>query len=83
MNRMAEQELQKIILKDQVPYTERPNEHLEPVDFDKEFKLFKKEFGKYKTELDFLSFKLYPKVYRDFNDFNEEQADNVRKENSV
>lgn len=68
-------ELQKIILKDRVPYTERPNEHLEPVDFDQEFKAFKKEFGKYKTELDFLSYKLYPKVYRDFNEFNEEYGD--------
>ncbi|MCB9227319.1 MAG: pyruvate carboxylase [Chitinophagales bacterium] len=62
--------LQKIILKDRKPYTERPNEHLEPVDFEKELKAFKKEFGKDKTELDFLSYKLYPKVYTDFHKFN-------------
>lgn len=64
--------LQKIILKDRKPYTERPNEHLAPVDFEKELKAFKKEFGKDKTELDFLSYKLYPKVYTDFHKFNEE-----------
>jgi hypothetical protein len=32
--------LQKIVLKDEVAYTERPNEHLEPIDFDKEFETF-------------------------------------------
>jgi len=68
-------ELQKIILKDQKAYTDRPNEHLAPVDFDKEFKSFTKEFGKHKTELDFLSFKLYPKVYKDFHEFNEINGD--------
>jgi len=68
-------ELQKIVLKDQKAFTDRPNEHLEPVDFDKEFKAFKKEFGKHKTELDFLSFKLYPKVYKDFHEFNEVNGD--------
>jgi pyruvate carboxylase len=63
-------ELQKIILKDRVPYTERPNEHLAPVDFEKEMKVFQKAFGDHKTELDFLSYKLYPKVYKDFHEFN-------------
>jgi pyruvate carboxylase len=63
-------ELQKIILKDQKAYTERPNEHLVPVDFDLDFQEFQKEFGKHKTDLDFLSYKLYPKVYKDFHEFN-------------
>ena len=67
--------LQKIVLKDVKPFTERPNEHLAPVDFDKEFKAFKKDFGSHKTELDFLSFKLYPKVYKDFHEFNEVNGD--------
>ncbi|MFD1553504.1 pyruvate carboxylase [Putridiphycobacter roseus] len=67
--------LQAIILKDQVAFTDRPNEHLEPVDFDKEFKEFQNEFGKHKTDLDFLSFKLYPKVYREFHEFNEVNGD--------
>ena len=69
------QELQQIILKNQEAYNDRPNEHLDPVDFEKELVQFKKQFGKHKTELDFLSYKLYPKVYKDFHDFNEVNGD--------
>lgn len=62
-------ELQKIILKDQEAYTERPNAHLEPIDFDKEFKSFKRKFrkgmGRDLEMTDFLSYKLYPKVFTD------------------
>ncbi|MGJ8658929.1 pyruvate carboxylase [Cellulophaga fucicola] len=62
-------ELQKLILKDQVPYTERPNAHLESIDFDKEFKSFKRKFAKGMGRdleiTDFLSYKLYPKVFTD------------------
>ncbi|WP_420385692.1 pyruvate carboxylase [Roseivirga sp.] len=60
------QELSRIILKGQQAYTDRPNAHLEPVDFEKEFKEFQKEFDIYCDELDFLSYKLYPKVFKDF-----------------
>ena len=59
-------DIQEIILKGQKPFTDRPNAHLEPVDFDKEFKAFQKEFGEYCNELDFLSYQLYPKVFREF-----------------
>ncbi|PQJ15589.1 pyruvate carboxylase [Aureicoccus marinus] len=59
--------VQKAILKDETPYTDRPNAHLEPVDFDKEFKAFKRKYGKgmgRKLEInDFLSYQLYPKVF--------------------
>ncbi|GGE33544.1 pyruvate carboxylase [Psychroflexus planctonicus] len=61
--------IQKIILKGDKPYTDRPNAHLEPIDFDKEFKAFQKEFADgMDRELeitDFLSYKLYPKVFKD------------------
>lgn len=60
------QELSKIILKGQKPYTDKPNAHLKPVDFEKEFKAFQKEFDIYCDELDFLSYQLYPKVFKDF-----------------
>jgi pyruvate carboxylase len=59
--------LQQIILKGEQPYTERPNAHLEPLDFETEFKAFQEEFGQYVTETDFLSFQLYPKVFRDYH----------------
>lgn len=61
--------LQKIILKDIEPFTDRPNAHLAPIDFDKEFAEFQKEFnGLYRdmTINDFLSYKLYPKVFTDY-----------------
>jgi len=62
-------ELQKIILKDKKPYTNRPNAHLEPIDFDIEFKVFCKKFQKeFPRELemeDFLSYLFYPKVFED------------------
>ncbi|MEO1449577.1 MAG: pyruvate carboxylase, partial [Bacteroidota bacterium] len=57
-------ELQKIILKDEVPYTDRPNAHLAPVDFDKAFREFIVSFPENTHGfLDFLSHSLYPKVY--------------------
>lgn len=59
--------LQKIVLKDEVPYTDRPNAHLAPVDFDKEFEEFKIKYpDKRMSFLDFLSFKLYPRVFDDY-----------------
>ncbi|HLS31623.1 MAG TPA: pyruvate carboxylase, partial [Flavobacteriaceae bacterium] len=63
-------DVQKIVLRDEKPYTDRPNKHLEPIDFDKEMAEFKKEFETgMDRELDitdFLSYKLYPKVFADF-----------------
>lgn len=60
-------QLQKVILKNTKPYTERPNAHLEPIDFDAEFKSFKKKYQKGFTRPiefeDFLSYSLYPRVF--------------------
>lgn len=59
--------LQKIVLKGEKPYTNRPNAHLDAIDFEKEFKSFKRKFkkgmGRELEMTDFLSFKLYPKVF--------------------
>jgi len=59
--------LQKIILKGEKPYTSRPNAQLEAIDFEKEFKSFKRKFkkgmGRELEMTDFLSYKLYPKVF--------------------
>ena len=59
---------QKMVLKGEKPYTHKPNKNLKQVDFDKEFKAFKKEFGADLEMTDFLSYKLYPKVFRDYRD---------------
>lgn len=61
-------EVQEKVLKGEKPYTDRPNAHLEPVDFDKEFEEFKSEYsqgmGRDLVMTDFLSYKLYPKVWK-------------------
>jgi pyruvate carboxylase len=62
-------EFQQIVLKDKQPYTERPNAHLKPIDIDAEFAEFQKNFGSSRTILDYLSYKLYPKVYKDYYEF--------------
>ena len=63
------EQLQKLILKDKTPYTDRPNAHLEPLDIDQEYKeflsIFDKEMGRPTDITDFLSYKLYPKVFLD------------------
>lgn len=59
--------LQKIILKKQKPYKNRPNAHLEPIDFGIAFEVFKKKYQKgFSREIefeDFLSYTLYPRVF--------------------
>lgn len=65
-------ELQKIILKDEKPYEGRPNEHLAPIDFEKEFKEFQMKYTEYCDFLDFLSYSLYPKVFDDYFKHNSE-----------
>jgi len=63
------EKLQKLILKDQKPYTERPNAHIPPTDFDVEYadfrRIFENELGRTIDFTDFLSYKLYPKVFTD------------------
>ena len=71
--------LQKVILKDVKPYKHRPNKSLEPVDFDGEFqafiKKFQKRFGRTLEMTDFLSYKLYPKVFEDAHKLHKEYGD--------
>lgn len=59
--------LQKIILKNKKPYTNRPNAHLEPIDFDTAYKDFQKKYQKgFSRDIefeDFLSYSLYPRVF--------------------
>ncbi|MBC6989122.1 MULTISPECIES: pyruvate carboxylase [Hymenobacter] len=59
-------ELQKLILKDEKPFTDRPNEHLAPIDFDEEWKKFEEKFGSGAKFTDLLSYLLYPKVFEQY-----------------
>jgi pyruvate carboxylase len=68
-------ELQKIVLKDDKAYTDLPNAHLKPIDFEKEFEVFHNKFDNYQSFLDFLSWKFYPKVFEEYYAFNKKFGD--------
>ena len=60
-------QLQEIILKGETPLTTRPNDTIPPIDFGKDFEDFKTKFPENEQgELDYLSYKMYPKVYEDY-----------------
>ncbi len=56
---------QKIVLKNEKPFTDRPNAHLAPIDFEKGFEDFKHKFPN-TNMLEFISYLLYPKVFEDY-----------------
>lgn len=58
--------LSKLILKGKQPFTDAPNTHLDPIDIETEFTAFQQQFDDKCSLLDFLSYQMYPKVYRDF-----------------
>ncbi len=58
--------LSKLVLRGQEPLQGRPNDALDPVDFEQEFADFQREFDEYQSGLDFLSFKMYPEVFREY-----------------
>ncbi|WP_299870767.1 pyruvate carboxylase [uncultured Cocleimonas sp.] len=66
------EDLSKLVLKNDTPFTDRPNAHLEPIDFDKEFAAFKEKFDEKREMTDFLSYMMYPKVYEDFYQHEQE-----------
>jgi len=65
----------KLVLKNEKPFTDRPNDHLEPIDFDSEFKAFQEKFDEGCGMLDFLSYMMYPKVYEDFYQHQQDYGD--------
>jgi pyruvate carboxylase len=69
------QQLQRIVLKDRKPFTDRPNKHHAPVDFVMEFENFRKKFGDDLQLCDFLSYLFYPKVFEDYLKFHREYGD--------
>ena len=60
------EKIQKLILKDEIPYTDLPNAHLKPIDFENELIAFHKKFDSSLSFLDLLSYKFYPKVFEDY-----------------
>jgi pyruvate carboxylase len=65
----------KLVLKGEKPLEGRPGASLKPIDIDTEFAAFKAEFGERMTILDFLSFEMYPKVFREYHDHRLQYGD--------
>ena len=65
-------DIQKLVLKGEKPFTDRPNAHLEPVDFDRELVAFRNTYGEKLGIKDLLSYLLYPKVYEEYHAFRED-----------
>ncbi|MCX6200100.1 MAG: pyruvate carboxylase [Bacteroidetes bacterium] len=68
-------QLQKIILKDELPYTDKPNAHLGATDFDRELSAFRNKYDEQLTMEDFLSHKMYPKVFDEYYAFQKHFGD--------
>ncbi len=65
-------ELSILVLKGKKPLTGPPGASLPPVEFDAEFAAFQQEFDHRQNMLDFLSYKMYPDVFRDFYQHQQE-----------
>ncbi len=59
--------LSKVILKTATPYSDRPNAHMKPIDFDNAWAAFKMKFGEGYYFTDLLSYLFYPKVFADYH----------------
>lgn len=62
-------DLQAIILNGETPYSGRPNAYLAPTDFERELTEFRKKYDDKQTMEDFLSMKMYLKVFDEFYNY--------------
>ena len=69
------EKMRKLVLKNEEGFSDRPNAHLAPIDFDQELKDFRIEYGEQRNFLDLLSYLLYPKVYKDYHEFNKQYGE--------
>jgi pyruvate carboxylase len=61
-----------MVLKGKKPLAGPPGAALDPVDFEADFAAFKEEFDAGLTELDFLSYEMYPDVFRGYYEHQKE-----------
>jgi pyruvate carboxylase len=64
-----------VVLKGEQPMEGPANAGMAPVDFDREFDEFQAKFGQGVTLKDFLSYKLYPKVFGEYHAHQDEFGD--------
>ncbi|RYC72029.1 MULTISPECIES: pyruvate carboxylase [Spirosoma] len=68
-------DVQQAVLKGEEPIKGRPNEHLKPIDFDKDFAAFQEKYPNNDGFVDYLSYQMYPKVYDEYYKANEQYGD--------
>jgi pyruvate carboxylase len=68
-------ELQEIILKGEKPFESRPNDYLESINIVSDFREFQSKYGIHYTLLDYLSYKMYPKVFESYYHHHEQFGD--------
>jgi pyruvate carboxylase len=59
------EKLQRIVLKGQAPLNGKPNDHLQPVDFDSDFAAFQLKYPLAEF-VDYLSYHMFPKVFDEY-----------------
>ena len=59
--------VQALVLKDEKPFTDRPNAHLDPIDWDAARAEYLDRFAELPDDKSLLAYLLYPKVYADFH----------------
>ncbi|MGB0862161.1 MAG: pyruvate carboxylase [Saprospiraceae bacterium] len=67
--------LQKLVLKNEQPFTKRPNDYLEPLDLEAEYIQFQEKFPPFTERTDFISWVLYPRVFEDFYNHYQDYGD--------
>ena len=68
-------DLQKVVLGDREPVTDRPGLHAEPVDFDQVAIELEKKLKRKPTEDDVWSYLMYPQVFLEFAEFKKTYSD--------
>ncbi|MGI9243731.1 MAG: pyruvate carboxylase, partial [Verrucomicrobiales bacterium] len=68
-------ELQKVVLGDREPVTDRPGNHAAPVDFDEVAAELEKKIGRKPSEDDIWSYLMYPQVFLEFAEFKKTYSD--------
>ena len=69
------EKLQQLILKNEKPFSDRPNAHLAPLNLDKEWQQFTAKYGTQYEPTDLLSWLFYPRVFDEYHQFKNNFGD--------
>ncbi len=69
------EDIQKIILKGEKPFSKNPADEIPDIDIDEDLSEFQSRFGAECTENDYLSFKMFPKVFEEYKEHRDLYGD--------